>query len=211
MHQAANHPDTQHRPALTCRPLLTLAALFLTAGASSLWSQDVLRLTRNIPGDSKPVILYADQVATWTEGGERVILLRGAVLVEHGVLHARMPHAIAFVDQGSVPKTGILHVRVYSDADVVAQNGADNRSGRQAVLDLYTRGELKLKAYAARVRQEAHREDPLYGWATALRAPRYAVSATDPNKKSQAHLCDAWLSQPSRIRPPGVTSGAGGR
>lgn len=205
MHPAANPRDTRNRHVLTIRLVLTVLASLLSSGGSALWSQDVLRLTRNIPGDSKSVILYADQVATWLEGSERVILLRGAVLVEHGVLHARMPHAIAFVDQGNVRKTGILHVQLYTDAEVVAQNGADNRSGRQAILDLYTRGELKLKAYAARVRQEIHREDPLYGWATAFRAPPAAPVIQQTSAQQPAPGLAPPLPQPSpppTLAPP---------
>ncbi len=129
-------------------------------------------MTRNVPGDSKPIILYADQATTWLEGGQRVVLLQGSVLVEHGVVHARMTQAVVWVDQSSFRKTGVLHAQVYADGDVALQNGAEAKRGRQAVLDLFTRGEVKIKAYTDKVRQDARRDAPLYRWAANLRGPR---------------------------------------
>src|SRR5262249_47525477 len=154
------------------RGRLALAVLLWVGAATPLFAQDFLRVERNVPGDSKPVTLYADQVATWTEGGQRVILLRGTVRVEHGVLHARMPQAVVWVDQGNFRKTGVLHVQLFADGEVAVQNGSESKSGRMARIDLHTRGEVKLKAYADKVRQEPRRDDPLYRWAAGLRAPQ---------------------------------------
>lgn len=165
MHQSAKLGKMGHP-----RRLL-LALVVAAAAAGSAQAQDALRLTRNLPGDTKPIVLYADQVTTWMEGTQRVVLLRGAVLVEHGVVHARMPQAIAWINQGSGGKTGVVHVQVFGDGEVTVQNGAENKAGRRAVLDLHTRGEIKIKAYADKVKQETRNQDPLYRWAQALRTP----------------------------------------
>src|SRR5690348_10627413 len=96
--------------------LLALAGVALGWG----WVQgaDVLRLSQNIPGDSKPIILHANEITTWTEGSYRVFLLKGMVLVEHGVVSARMKNGVAWVDQERTRKTGVLRLDLYADGEV---------------------------------------------------------------------------------------------
>src|SRR5437660_618296 len=58
--------------------------------------EDPLRWSHNVPGDSKPLLLHGDAIATWTENGRRVFLLRGNVLVEQGVVHLRMQQGVVW-------------------------------------------------------------------------------------------------------------------
>jgi len=53
------------------------------------YSQEIVRLSQNVPGDSKPILLYADEISTWMEGHQRVLLLKGMVLVEHGLIRVQ--------------------------------------------------------------------------------------------------------------------------
>src|SRR5262249_55876610 len=67
--------------------ILSVALGALLLGCAALAAQEPIRLSRNIPGDSKPIILHADNITTWSDAGQRIILLRGKVLVEQGVLN----------------------------------------------------------------------------------------------------------------------------
>ncbi|MFQ3649915.1 MAG: hypothetical protein SNJ75_06235, partial [Gemmataceae bacterium] len=79
--------------------------------ASTLSRQDdLLRLTRDLPGDAKPVIIEADQITTWNEGGQVVLLLEGHGLIQQSVVQGRFSRAVAFVDLPRYQTTGILHV-----------------------------------------------------------------------------------------------------
>ena len=82
------------------RLVCALFALGISAlSSSTVAADDLLRFSYNVPGDAKPVILHADEMATWTEAGRRVVLLKGKVLVEHGVVQMRMPQAVVWIDQ----------------------------------------------------------------------------------------------------------------
>src|SRR5690349_9626497 len=88
----------------TRRLVFALGALATLAGAGALLPAQVatppaaapsapgaepLRLTRDVPGDSKPIVLHADTITSWSEGSTRVFLLQGQVLVEHGIVQTR--------------------------------------------------------------------------------------------------------------------------
>jgi hypothetical protein len=138
---------------------------------------DILRFTYNVPGDSKPIVFHADEMTTWMDGGRRVVLLKGKVLVEHGVVEARMQQAVAWVDQEGYRKTGILRVTLYAEGEVSLENGPDSRSAERALIDLNTRGEEKLKAHNSKVNQQPRPDDPLFRRAQEIRAPEQKTSS----------------------------------
>lgn len=150
--------------------LLAVGGAFLTSAPGPAVN-DILRLTQNIPGDSKPITLYADEIATWTEGNQRIVLLKGMVLVEHGVVHARMQGAVAWIDQERARRTGITPMELYAAGNVQLENGPQTQSGPKAFLSLSTRGEMKLKAHNGKVVQQPQPTDPLYRQALADRSP----------------------------------------
>src|SRR5262245_13445207 len=83
-------------------------------GPSGIQRQgDLLRLTRNVPGDAKPIVLEADEVHTWTEGGLDVFLLQGKVLAQQSAVQTRCQQAIVWVDRERYRTTGIWHVDLY--------------------------------------------------------------------------------------------------
>ncbi|HLJ92999.1 MAG TPA: hypothetical protein VKU02_07390 [Gemmataceae bacterium] len=166
---------------------------------------DILRLTYNVPGDSKPIVFHADQMTTWMDGGKRIVLLKGKVLIEHGVVEARMQQAVAWVDQDGYRKTGIMRVSVYAEGDVTLENGPENRSGEKALIDLSTRGEVKLKAHNSKVNQQSRPDDPLYRRAQEIRAPGQKSSSAAPLKQvSFQELAQAQPSLPpdQNLLPP---------
>jgi hypothetical protein len=150
--------------------LLTLIAIGVIAVGGVLVSAgEILRLTRNVPGDSKPIILYSDHITTWVEGNRRIILLQGVVLAEQGITQLRMQQGVAWIDLERTRKLGILHVDIYAEGDVRLENGTDHQFGPRALVELNTRGELKLKAQQGRIIQEARPNDPVYRRAIAER------------------------------------------
>src|SRR5437763_624631 len=130
---------------------------------------ETLRLTRNIPGDSKPITLDADHLTTWVEGRQQVILLEGQVMIEQGVVHARAQRAVAWVDLDRSQRTRILHMDIYAEGDVHLENGTESSNGAAAFLDLNTRGEVKLHAYKDKAQLQPKQQDPAYQRAIAAR------------------------------------------
>src|SRR5262249_39779888 len=131
--------------AMTPRLIVTLAALAGALLSSAPGpANEPIRLTQNIAGDSKPIILYADEITTWTEGNQRIFLLKGKVLVEHGIVQAHMQASVARVDQERARRTGILELELYGEGEVKLEKGSSTQTGPKALINLSTRGELKV-------------------------------------------------------------------
>jgi len=153
------------------RLLYLLIALVISPICSApVAADDLYRFSYNVRGDAKPIVLYADEVTTWTESGRRVILLKGKVLVEHGVVQVRAQNAVAWIDQQR--QTGILRLDLYAEGDVALENGPESHSSARALADLSTRGELKLRSNNGKVIQASRTDDPLYRRAEAVRSPQ---------------------------------------
>ncbi len=148
-----------------------LALLAMLGAGPLVTAQEFLRLSRNIPGEAAPITLNADEIVTWTEGGQRVVLLKGKVLVEHSLVNLRTKQAVIWVDEARYRQTRILHVQVYGDGEVKLESGAEGKAGAKALLDLNTRGELRIRSHGAKVLQEARPADPFYQQALRERTP----------------------------------------
>jgi hypothetical protein len=186
------------------RLLFVLAILATVAIGGVLVSAETLRLTRNVPGDSKPIILHADNITTWVDGNRRVILLQGVVLAEQAVVQVRTQNAVAWVDQDQTRKTGILHVDLYAEGDVRLENGPDNQFADKALLELNTRGELKLKSQRGKVDQEARPNDPVYRRALEeLKAKRAAPASPIQRTSLQTPAAPEGGSPPPGPGAPG--------
>jgi hypothetical protein len=129
---------------------------------------DVLRVSRNVPGDSKPIILHADEISTWVEGTHRLILLKGLVLVEHGVLQARMHNGLIWIDLARTKATGVQRVALYAEGQVSVEQGGDLKKAETALIELNTRGELKLRSQDGKVIQQPRMNDAVVQRALAL-------------------------------------------
>jgi hypothetical protein len=145
---------------------------------------ELLRLTRNLPGESKPIILHADNITTWSEGGQQIILLKGKVLVEEGVVSVRCQQAVAWVDTDRLRRTRILHVDLFAEGEVRLENGSDAKQGTQALVELNTRGELKVRAHGSKIVSEARSDDPLYQRAQSVRLAAPVVPASGIQRTS---------------------------
>ena len=146
--------------------------------------QEVLRHSFATPGNSKPIQLYADDISTWTDGPRQVFLLKGRVWIEQGVLNLRAPQAVVWVDQQGKKDTGIYQLQLFGE-NLTLEDGPNGKTAQAAVLQLATRGEIRIKSYASKVAQRASPKDPLY--VRALRESSIPVAtAATPAKAPQA-------------------------
>src|SRR5262249_5305623 len=73
----------------------------------------------------------------------------------------RCQQAVVWVDEARLRQTRILHADLYSEGEVQLDNGPARQRGPRALLDLNTRGELKIRAQGSKVVQQPHYDDPL--------------------------------------------------
>src|SRR5205823_7040485 len=111
---------------------------------------------------------------------QRILLLRGKILIEHGVLQAKMQQAVVWIDQAKTRQTGIQHLEIYCEEDITLENGQEVRSDSRAFLDVSTRGEIKLKAHNGKVVQQAQPTDAVYRRGVAARASAANSKAPGP-------------------------------
>src|SRR5262249_49776207 len=95
-------------------------------------------------------------------------------------------------------RTGIMHLDLLADGDVILENGAESRTGQGAVLDFNTRGELKLKSHNGKVNQQPQPGDPLYRQAQAQGL--LPALAPPPAPAPLIQRTPAW-EQPSEFTP----------
>jgi hypothetical protein len=194
-----------------CRaPRLLLALLLLAAGAgvvAVVGADDIIRFSRNVPDDTQPVVIDADDIATWTEGDTRVLLLKGQVLLQHGLVRAQFQNGVVFVDLKGYRATQVLGIDVYGEGGASVQNGSDVSSGPAAFFDLHTRGELKLNAHKGKVAQAARQDDPVYRRAVARRAGPAAPPANPIQPAGFTALAAPVQATPPVPAPPPVPPG----
>ena len=104
----------------------------------------------------------ADEITTWTQDNQRILLLKGQVLVQQSIIQARFQQGVVWVDLDRFRQTRILHVDVYGEGNVRLENGSERQSGDKMFLDLNSRGELKLTAHKSKAIQKTSPDDPLY-------------------------------------------------
>jgi hypothetical protein len=120
-----------------------------------------LRLSRNVPGDAKPVVIEADNVATWTEDGRVALRLEGRVLIQQGVVQCRFQRGAAWADLDEQKKTGVLQVTFYGEGQTRIDTSSEVQDGEFLIAELHTRGELKLRASRGKVIGQDRSADPL--------------------------------------------------
>jgi len=103
-------------------------------------AQAPLNWSQNLPGNSKPIILYADDITSWSEKGSRVFLLKGRVWIEHGVVQIQVPQCTIWLDEAQKQRSGIYHVDVFADGEISLHDGPNSFTGLKGHLELNTRG-----------------------------------------------------------------------
>jgi len=113
-------------------------------------------------GDPKPIYLNADSICTWTEGPLRVFLLRGTAWIEQGLIKISMPESVVWVDEARKKSSGVYYLTVYGEGDVVLRHQASRRTAGRVLVDLATRGELRIKSRVNPLFRQALPNDPVY-------------------------------------------------
>jgi hypothetical protein len=164
-----------------------------------------LRYSRNLPGDSKPMILDSDTVVTWVAKGQRVILLDGQILVQQGAVRLRCQAGVAFINLDRLQRTGILHLDFYAE-QCTLEDGTMAKRAARALVDLNTRGELRLNSHKAKVVQQPRPDAPLFLRAIAeLNGPpagREETSEAPPTRPRTAPQATPPLPPPALGRRP---------
>jgi hypothetical protein len=126
---------------------------------------NIYRLQRDQRGEAKPLIVDADEIATWTEkvGATEycVFLFRGLVFVQLGIIQARFDQGVAWIDLNRAKLTGKMRTEFYAEGKVRIDDGSAIHDYPRAVLDLTTRGELKINACRVPVLRKSLEKDPL--------------------------------------------------
>ena len=160
-----------------------------TAAAASKTEQSaasgakIYRLQRDQRGEAKPLILDADEIATWTEklGATEycVFLFRGLVLIQMGIVQARFEQGVAWINLSSAKLTGKLRAEIYAEGKVRVDDGSALHECPCAVLDLTTRGEFKVNVHRTPLVRQSFEKDPLVqrGRAEGL-GPRFLPART---------------------------------
>ncbi len=171
---------------------------------------DPYPVVRNVPGDARPIVLWADDLTVWTDregGGERlVVLMRGKVLVEQSLVKARFQEGVAWVDLRQYRETGQLRMRLYAEGQPRVDNGLDIKEVSRAVLDITTRGEFRLAAARSKASRQPRPDDPLVqraraaGVGPALRPP-VAAQAPGPNPPSAIQQAGFFHAAPATNLP----------
>ncbi|HEY7329902.1 MAG TPA: hypothetical protein VH592_19865 [Gemmataceae bacterium] len=123
------------------------------------------RLQRDQRGEAKPLILDADEIATWTErvGSTDycVFLFRGLVFVQLGIVQARFEQGVAWIDLSRAKLTGKIRTEIYAEGKVRIDDGLAIHDYPRAILDLTTRGEFKVNAHRVPLVRQSFSKDPL--------------------------------------------------
>ena len=153
------------------------------------------------PGD-RPVALHADRVATWEEGGRRVLALDGGVLIEHADQQLRAARAVAWVDLEAARDRRVNRLTVYAEGDVRLRRGPDSEEKPEAVLELVTRGELRVRSHHSKVERRSLADSPFY-----RRALARAGKGGDPGAAGEVRQASG-VAGPAASPPDPGASGA---
>jgi hypothetical protein len=168
----------------------------------------IYRLQRNQRGEAKPLILDADEIATWTESFGTseycVLLFRGLVFVQMGIVQARFEQGVAWIDLRYAKTTNKVHAELYAEGKVRIDDGTAIHDYPRAILDLTTRGEFKVNAHRVPLIRQSRAEDPLVqrGRAEGL-GPRFtqARNATSPGLQQTSFPREPHLILPPHMHP----------
>ncbi|MCC6421645.1 MAG: hypothetical protein IT429_25780 [Gemmataceae bacterium] len=153
--------------------VLGVAGALLAGGTERVSAQTALRWGRTDAGSTQPILVNADEVTSWPDGGQRIFLLRGRVTLEQGAVRLRAQQGVVWVDEAARQQTGAFRLEVYAEGDVVLDDGprtvTQDGPAPRALIGLATRGEVKLRAYGKRIAYQPAPADPIYRNALAER------------------------------------------
>jgi hypothetical protein len=142
----------------------------LWAGVGSfawlLLAQESVPMRVSTAGDdiTLPIRLSADQIIGWSDGNLDILLARGNVLLEQGLLRLRMREAVVWMNGSQARRGQPLRLWGYGE-EVRLGEGANAQTAKTVLFDLQTRAEFRLQNQQMEKRSAA--TDPLYRRALA--------------------------------------------
>src|SRR5262245_30638415 len=104
---------------------------------------DTISLSRSSDSEYRPIAIDADEVVTWMDSyGERILLLKGHVLIQQGPFQARFDQGVAWVDTAGFQRTRVMRVDFFGEGNLDIETGSESKRGPTALFDTSTRGEL---------------------------------------------------------------------
>jgi hypothetical protein len=195
------HPNRSPRRSKRCLgAVVALAFAALVLALVPADGQEFLKKSFVTPGDPKPIYLSANAIATWEDGSQQVFLLRQNVYIEQGLIKLNMPESVVWVDRDRRKSTGIYYVAVYGEGNVTVKEQAQLYHAGRVLLDLATRGELKIVSRGQPVLQRPMPDDPVFARAQAER--RIAQSGTQESATPKVSASNPPPSGPSAVPPP---------
>jgi hypothetical protein len=184
------------------RLLLGLLTLGLWAGAlGPLRAQS--RVVTEPPNDAKPVIISSDEAIAWNDGNLQILIVKGNVHLEQGLLRAQMKQAVLWMAGTEAEKGKSLPITMYGDGDVALDRAGVKSQTSQTLFELRTQEAFRLKSM--RPVSAVAAEDPFYRRAVAERDKLLATPVVPANARpepAQAQL----TSLPAEASAPKVRS-----
>lgn len=196
------------------RWLVSAVVMLVVAGAIALRARadEPARLGLLAADQAKPLRLAADELYTWTEAGEQVILLKGKVLLDQGVVSVRAARAVLWLDLNRHSTTGVYHIQVVAE-EFALENGPKRDKSAVATFELATKPDPAPRA-GVRTVQQPQGTDPFFRRALELRPPAGAIvqaAATSPPRPANTAITPTqqpasppveWPSQTPPTGPP---------
>jgi hypothetical protein len=158
---------------------LALAALALRP--TSATAQDVLRWSPKGGPTYRDVQLYADDVTTWIDHGRRAFLVRGNAWLTHDQSSIHFQQGVLWVTETTQERSPAYQLQVYAEGAVQIEESATTQQGERAVLELGTRGHVKVHRNNGRLAETPAANDPLFQRAVAaLGGVRQAAAQVAP-------------------------------
>jgi len=145
-----------------------LLCLLIGLAVGSARADEVYRRAVPQPVGNWPIIVQADQIATWTSGSWKVLALNGNVYIEQGLLRLHAPRALFWVDAKSAQATNLSKTVLIAEGEIRLEDSDQKHEPKQAIIELATRGEIKVKSKAGRIEQTSLESSAFYREALPL-------------------------------------------
>lgn len=177
-----------------------LALGLILGGTYALTAQPARVLNETFATDADPIQLNADHIATWTEAGCQVFLMKGNVAIQQGNTKVRTPDAVVWVDMDRYKKDQVFHAVVYADSGVNLERGGAEADAEHGYIRMATSNAVKSTTFQSEMVKRNLSQDAVYQRGVA----RTPAGLTLPLRKDEAALprMDEMVRQVSALQPP---------
>ncbi len=109
-----------------------------------------------------PIQISANDAATWFESGQRVLLLRGNVVIQQGDSIVRSPDMAVWIDEANQKATGTFQAIVYADRAVTIEKSKQTESADVAYMRFATTSRIDTKIWKNKIVERNVSDDDVY-------------------------------------------------